>query len=151
MPSDNDLEKIYFEPSTLETIDQSVYDFVEGLSLHTTTNKGFVRVPVLWGTSERSFLTKDKKEVRDVQGALIFPLISVRRVSLNKPLSSPGAFQGTVPENADAHYKMGLALQGRERKGEALRAFETALKLFEEQDNFEGKEKVESMMVELEN
>ena len=102
MPSDNDLEKIYFEPSTLETIDQSVYDFVEGLSLHTTTNKGFVRVPVLWGTSERSFLTKDKKEVRDVQGALIFPLISVRRVSLNKPLSSPGAFQGTVPENADA-------------------------------------------------
>ena len=54
------------------------------------------------------------------------------------------------PENADAHYKMGLALQGRERKGEALRAFETALKLFEEQDNFEGKEKVESMMVELE-
>ena len=55
------------------------------------------------------------------------------------------------PENADAHYQMGLALQGRERKEEALKAFETALKLFEEQDNFEGKEKVESMMVELEN
>ena len=97
----NDLEKVYFEPSTLETIDQSVYNFVENLSLHTTTNKGFVKVPVLWGTSERSFLTKDKKEVRDIQGALIFPLISVRRVSLNKPLSSPGAFQGTVPEIAD--------------------------------------------------
>ena len=53
------------------------------------------------------------------------------------------------PDNADAHYKMGLALKSRERNTEALRAFKKALKLFEEQDNSEGKEKVKTAMAEL--
>ena len=58
---------------------------------------------------------------------------------------------GIAPDNAVAHYKMGLALKGRKRQREALRAFETALKLFEEQDDFEGKEKVKTAIAELEN
>ena len=56
----------------------------------------------------------------------------------------------TSSDNADAHYKMGLALKNRERNREALRAFETALELFEEQDNSEGQEKVKTAIVELE-
>ena len=56
--------KTYFVPSTVENIDRSVYDYIRGLSLHVDTNAGFQEVPVLWGTSERSFLSKDKKEVR---------------------------------------------------------------------------------------
>lgn len=99
--SEENIQKIYFEPSTLETVDRSVLDYVSGLNLHTTTNKGFTKVPVMWGTSERSFLAKENKEVRDTHGALIFPLISVRRTGLTKPNGSPGAFQGTVPENQD--------------------------------------------------
>ncbi|WP_339379481.1 tetratricopeptide repeat protein [Okeania hirsuta] len=55
------------------------------------------------------------------------------------------------PDRADAHYKMGLALHRRERVREARKSFERALKLFEKQNNSEGKEKVETMMTELEN
>lgn len=94
--------KLHFEPSTIETIDRSVLNYVEGLNLFTTTNKGWKKVPILWGTSERSFLSKDKTEIRDSLGALIYPIISVKRTSFKKDLKSPGIFQGTVPE-ADDH------------------------------------------------
>ena len=93
--------KLHFEPSTIETVDKSVLNYLEGLNLFANTNKGWRQVPVLWGTSERSFLSKDKTEVRDSLGALIYPIISVRRTSFKKDLKSPGIFQGTVPEVDD--------------------------------------------------
>ena len=93
--------KLHFEPSTIETIDKSVLNYLEDLNLFTTTNKGWKKVSVLWGTSERSFLSKDKTEIRDSLGALIYPLISIRRTSFKKDLKSPGVFQGNVPEAND--------------------------------------------------
>ena len=66
--------KLHFEVSTIETIDQSVLNFVESLSLSTMTNKGFKPVPVIWGTAERSFQAKGNKEVRDSQGLLVLPI-----------------------------------------------------------------------------
>ena len=93
--------KIHFEPSTIESIDKSVYDFVAGLKLSTDTNEGFKQVPVLWGTSERSFLSKKDREERDQQGLLKLPLISIRRVGFEKAMPSKGVFQGNVPENPD--------------------------------------------------
>ena len=62
--------KKHFEPSTIENIDRSVLNYVEALNLFTDTNQGFEKVPVLWGTSERSFLTKDDANARDEQGLL---------------------------------------------------------------------------------
>jgi len=97
----NKYDKIYFEPSTIETIDRSVYEFIEKLKLYTDTNKGRIQVPVVWGTPERAFLSKRAKETRDTQGALIMPVISVKRSSLSKPVASPGIFIGNVPENPD--------------------------------------------------
>lgn len=97
----NKFEKVYFDPSTIETIDRSVYDFVKKLNLHATSNKGRNPVPVLWGTSERSFLTKNSKESRDKQGALIYPAISIRRTGLTKPSPGSGIFIGNVPEKTD--------------------------------------------------
>ena len=61
--------KIHFEVSTIETIDQSVLNFVKGLSLSTNTNKGFKPVPVIWGTAERSYQVKKNKDIRDSQGS----------------------------------------------------------------------------------
>ncbi len=103
----NKYEKVYFDPSTLETIDRSVYEFVKGLNLHSSTNKGRKVVPILWGTSERSFLTKNSKESRDLHGALVYPAISVRRTGLTKPSPGSGIFIGNVPEKED---KQGGAL-----------------------------------------
>ena len=95
------LRKIHFEPSTLEDIDRSVYNFVKDLSLTVDTNKGSKEVPVLWATSERSFLSKNSKELRDGQGALIFPIISIKRSSFTKSLKSSGVYQGNIPEVND--------------------------------------------------
>ena len=95
------LRKVHFEPSTLEDIERSVYNFVKDLNLQVQTNKGARKVPVLWATSERSFLSKNQKELRDDQGALIFPIISIKRSSFTKSLRSSGVYQGNIPEVND--------------------------------------------------
>ena len=94
-------KKIHFEVSTIETIDKSVLNFVESLSLSTMTNKGFKPVPVIWGTAERAFQVKKNKEIRDGQGLLVLPIISIRRTGFAKNQASPGVFQGNVPEVDD--------------------------------------------------
>ncbi len=94
-------EKIYFEPSTIENIDKSVLDYINGLSLRTMTNEGTRLVPVVWGTSERSYISKGSENLRDKQGMLKLPIISIKRTGFTKPLGSKGAFQGNVPEEDD--------------------------------------------------
>ncbi len=94
-------EKIYFEASTIETIDKSVLNFIEELDLFTDTNEGWKKVPIIWGTAERSFQAKNNKDIRDSLGMLKLPIITVRRTSLVKDMASAGVFQGNVPENDD--------------------------------------------------
>jgi len=93
--------KLHFEVSTIETIDQSVLNFVESLGLSTMTNKGFKPVPIIWGTAERSFQAKGNKEIRDRQGLLVLPIIAIKRASFTKSRESQGIFQGNVPEISD--------------------------------------------------
>jgi hypothetical protein len=88
---------ISFEPSTLETIDYSVHDFVDkDLNIFCTTNKGFKKVPVIWQAAERAFQVKDDKELRDDNGTLIFPMISISRTGFEKSLTDKGVFYGNV-------------------------------------------------------
>ncbi len=101
MSKEKNVERMYFEPSTLETIDRAVHEYVKSLNLQVNTNKGSTVVPVLWATSERSFLSKRAFDERDSQGALIFPAISIKRNTVTKPQASPGLFVGNVPENSD--------------------------------------------------
>jgi quinol monooxygenase YgiN len=95
------IKRLFFNPSTLETIDKSVLNYLESLNLFSTTNKGWNKVPVIWSTAERSFQAKREEEIRDAQGALIMPIISIHRASVKKPLKSSGAYQGNVPGVAD--------------------------------------------------
>jgi len=86
-----------FEPSTFETIDYSVYDWLDKqLNISCTTNKGFKKVPIIWVAGERSNQVKNNKDLRDDQGALIFPIITVQRDSFSKDLSKKGMFFGNV-------------------------------------------------------
>ncbi len=94
-------EKNYFNPSTIENIDRSLYEYISKLKLSVKTKDGFEEVPVLWGTSERSFLSKTEKQVRDQQGMLKLPLISINRSNVSKSMPSKGIFQGTVYETDD--------------------------------------------------
>ena len=55
------------EPSTLEDIDISLYEYVEKhLNIHATTNSGWEKVPVIWSSAERWFQIKHKKLLRQM-------------------------------------------------------------------------------------
>ena len=95
------VRRLYFEPSTLETIDRAVFNYINTLNLFATTNKGWRQVPVIWSTAERSFHSKKNQDIRDKQGALILPLISINRGEISKPANSSGAFKGNLPAAND--------------------------------------------------
>ena len=47
---------IVFEPSTIETVDMAMFEWLnEEMDLHTTTNRGFKKVPVIWVFAERAY------------------------------------------------------------------------------------------------
>ena len=49
------LKEIPFMPSTLETIDFAIYHWLrDDLDLHTNTQEGFEKVPVIWTSAERA-------------------------------------------------------------------------------------------------
>jgi hypothetical protein len=87
-------------PSTIETIDMAIFSLIdEGFDLHTRTNTGFRKVPVLWMSPERAVNSKDK-DIRDSVGKLKLPLISVDRTSFNKDPTFKGGWQAHVfPEH----------------------------------------------------
>ena len=100
----NNLKSEEIQPSTLETIDTAFFDFINNkMNNHATTNKGWKKVPVMWVTAERSFLTKNKKELLDSDGALIYPLISIERAGMQKSLSRKGSYHGLSGDNLDAN------------------------------------------------
>lgn len=103
MPSD---KPIKFQASSLETIDTGLYEWVdESMDLHTRTNKGVYKVPVLWLGAERAFQIKNDIRYRDKVGKLILPLITINRESVDKDPAFKGTFQAHLYEQRD--YKGG--------------------------------------------
>ena len=85
------------QPSTIENIDTAIYNLInDEFNLHTMTNTGFRKVPVLWMSPERAVNSKDK-DIRDSVGKLKLPLISVDRTSFNKDSAFKGAWQAHIP------------------------------------------------------
>jgi hypothetical protein len=98
MPENKKENVITFEPSTIETIDLAVYEWLnESMDLHTTTNRGFKKAPVIWVSAERAFQAKNNKELRDKEGALILPLISVERSGFEKDPARKGPAWAHIP------------------------------------------------------
>jgi hypothetical protein len=78
------LHEVELAPSTLETIDGAMLNFVnEDLNLSVSRNSGFEKVPVLWVTAERAYQIKHNKDLRDAEETLVLPLITINR-TLNK-------------------------------------------------------------------
>ena len=96
MPSD---KPIKFQASTLETIDTGFYEWLdETMDLHTRTNKGIYKVPVLWLGAERTFQVKNDVRYRDKVGKLILPLITINRESTDRDPAFQGTFQAYLYE-----------------------------------------------------
>ena len=54
------------QPSTLETIDFALFDFInDKMNNSSTTNEGWKKVPVICDSTERAILSKNNKDLRD--------------------------------------------------------------------------------------
>ena len=95
--------EIPFMPSTLETVDYAIYNWLnDELDLHTTTREGFEKVPVIWASAERSFQVKRDKDIRDQDGTLVLPLITIERTNVVKDPTKKGSAWANVPAAKDA-------------------------------------------------
>ena len=88
------LSEIGMLASTMETIDYAITEWLtDDLKLSATTNEGWKKVPVLWQSPERTFQIKNNKDLRDDNGALNLPLISIERTTVTKDPARKGGFQ----------------------------------------------------------
>ena len=115
-------------PSTIETIDMAVYNLVnEGFDLHTSTNTGFRKVPVLWMFPERAVNSKNK-DIRDSVGKLKLPLITVDRTSFSKDLTFKGSWHANIIQNVSdpRGYKKHQRVASRRISQKSTRKFAAA-------------------------
>lgn len=91
------LKEIEFEPSTLETVDFAVYEWLnEKINIHASSTEGWKKVPVIWTSAERAHQLKNDKDIRDSSGMIKYPIISVERTSIDKDVQKRGALPGNV-------------------------------------------------------
>ena len=96
------IREIPAQPPTLETIDYAIYNWLnEELDLHTTTNEGFKKVPVIWATAERAVQSREDHKLRDRDGTLILPRIVIDRTNVVKDPTRKGTAWGNVPRLLD--------------------------------------------------
>tara|TARA_R100000030_G_scaffold5905_3_gene4009 strand:- start:6950 stop:7795 length:846 start_codon:yes stop_codon:yes gene_type:complete len=98
--------ELALQPSSLEVVDTGLFRFInEELNLHTKTNKGLEKVPVIWLGAERSYQIKNNKELRDSVGKLKLPLISINRETFEMDTGFQGVIKPNLYEQRD--YKGG--------------------------------------------
>ena len=96
------LKEIPFMPSTLETVDYAIYNWLnDEMDLHTTTQDGFEKVPVIWSAAERAFQVKRSSDMRDLDGTLILPLITIERTVVTKDPTRKGTAWANIPPVKD--------------------------------------------------
>ena len=95
------IEERILVPSTLETIDQALNDYIRGLNIFATTNKGFKAVPVVWTSASRAHHIKNNPELRDTFGRIILPAIAIERGNVTKDPARRAAIYGNVLPNED--------------------------------------------------
>jgi hypothetical protein len=99
-----DTKTNFFNQSSIETIDAAFLDYVEGLNLFCTTINGWEKIPVIWASAERAYQIKNNREIRDKNGSLIPPIISIERVSTTKDPTKKGSYQANVSPTKDRFY-----------------------------------------------
>lgn len=95
-------KSIPFAASKIENIDAAILTYLdEHLNLHTTTNLGWSKVPVIWTSAERVYQSKRDSRIRDAAGSLVLPLISVERKGVSKDLERKGSIQAALVAEPD--------------------------------------------------
>ena len=55
------------------------------------------KIPIIWVAAERAAQIKQHKDLRDAEGALIYPVMTLERASIIKDLSNKGSVFGNIP------------------------------------------------------
>jgi len=98
-----ELREITLMPSTIETIDMALNDWLtEELNIFCTTNEGWRKVPLIWSMPERSFQVKGDKSLRNKKDIFTLPVMSIERKSLIKDPSMKGVAWAHLPQYNDA-------------------------------------------------
>ena len=93
---DNITENFHVPVCGLEQVDKAMFDFFDKvLQLRVTHRDVQAPVPVIFATGERFALVKREKPIRDSNGAIILPLISIRRSGLSQSISQAGRGRDT--------------------------------------------------------
>jgi len=96
------LKEITFMPSTIETIDYALHEWLnEELNIFCTTNDGWKKVPIIWSMPERAFQVKENKELRNLDDIFTFPVMSVERASLIKDPTMKGVAWSHIARQND--------------------------------------------------
>jgi hypothetical protein len=98
------IEKAVFKSSNFETIDYSVYNWLSKIiNVHATSKGGFEKVPITWLTAERAYQVKNDKEKHQLDtGALVFPIISIKRESAEKAKMNERPIPGNLFQSQHA-------------------------------------------------
>ena len=99
---DPNVKEVSLMPSTVETIDFALYDWLnEELDIFCTTNEGWKKVPLIWSMPERSFQIKDNRDLRNRKNVFTLPVISIERTSLIKDPNMKGVAWAHIPRKDD--------------------------------------------------
>lgn len=79
-------EHTYYQQIQIEDVDQSLYDWFDiKLDIHVETpTHELKKVPIVYASGERWSTARDERGIRDKNGLLILPIISVRRASIDR-------------------------------------------------------------------
>lgn len=105
-------EDFELPPCGIEDVDRAMFKlFNEDIPLYWTKDDELKKIPIIFGAGERAFLLRRKEPIRDQQGALILPLISILRTTISHETA-----QGIGPGNGELTIKKRLAPEDREWK-----------------------------------
>ena len=93
------LSEVGMLSSGIEDIDAAMLSYLKvDLDLFSNTNEGFVRAPVVWVAPERAYQIKQFREMRDENGVLKLPIVSIERegIYISK---EKGAYQAHTYDN----------------------------------------------------
>lgn len=111
-------DDFYIPPCGIEDVDRALFDKFDkeiGFSIKRKIERNFVTedVPVIMAGGERFALVKRKEPVRDENGTLVLPLISIYRSSVDQSENMGGLGRGLGQDTGDLVIKKRLSSRDR--------------------------------------
>jgi hypothetical protein len=80
------VEHTPYQNITIETVDQAIFDWFEyDVDAHVETpTQEIKKVPIIFASGERWATARDQRGLRDKNGLLILPIVSIRRTGLDR-------------------------------------------------------------------